>query len=121
MPIVNMVMVSFLLKHGKYLTKRAKQLGVLGGVLITAYFHITQALGGIVNWAMPSPWHWNILGVWHAIYMLTVASLVSIFLFVSVKYMEVERKLPWQFVFCFMGLLVFLIILRLDYIDIKIF
>src|SRR4051812_2844382 len=67
LPIINMVMVSFLLKHKVLLTRKVKNLGFFGGALITAYFHITQALEGIVNWAMPSPWHWNLLGLWHAL------------------------------------------------------
>ncbi len=121
LPIVNMVMVSFLLTHQQLLTKRVKQLGLLGGLLITAYFHITQALDGIVNWAMPSPWHWNLLGVWHALYMFAVSSLISTFLVVSVLVIYKERKLPWQFILALLGVLLFLIILRLDYIEIKFF
>src|SRR5581483_6825147 len=62
LPIVNMVMVSFLLKHRNLLSRKVKSFGIFGGALITAYFHITQALDKVVNWAMPSPWHWNLLG-----------------------------------------------------------
>ena len=121
LPIVNMVMISFLLKHRGLLTKKVRGFGVFGGALITAYFHITQALDKVVNWAMPSPWHWNLLGLWHAIYMFSVSTLISTFLAVSILVMYKTKKVPWQFIFAAFGVFLFLIILRLDYIDIKIF
>jgi hypothetical protein len=120
LPAVNMVMVSFLLKHQKLLTRKVRGFGVFGGALITAYFHITQALEGIVNWAMPTPWHWNLLGLWHACYMFTVSSLISTFLATSIIVIYRTKKVPWQFIFAAFGVFLFLIILRLDYIDIKI-
>ncbi len=121
LPIINMVMVSFLLKYKLLLTGKVRGFGVFGGALITAYFHITQALDGIVNWAMPTPWHWNLLGIWHASYMFAVSTLISIFLAVSILVIYQEKKVPWQFIIVALGVFLFLIILRLDYIDIKLF
>lgn len=121
LPIVNIVMVSFLLKNRELLTRKVKGFGIFGGALITAYFHITQALDNVVNWAMPSPWHWNLLGLWHACYMFAVSSLISTFLAVSILVIYRQKKVPWQFIFAALGVFLFLIILRLDYIDIKIF
>lgn len=120
-PIVNMVMVSFLLKHKNLLTHKIKEVGIFGGILITLYFHIKQALDGVVNWAMPAPWQWNLLGLWHALYMLAVSTLISTFIAVSFIVIHKNRKVPWEFIFSLLGIFIFLIILRLDYIDIKIF
>lgn len=121
LPVVNMVMASFLLKHKNLLTNRIKGLGLFGGSLITAYFHIKQALDGAVNWAMPAPWQWNLLGLWHAIYMFAVATLISVFLATSFIVINKNKRVPWEFVISILGIFLFLIILRLDYIDIKLF
>lgn len=121
LPIVNMVMVAFLLRKKQFFSKNVKIFSLIGGAIITAYFHITQALEGIVNWAMPTPWHWNLLGLWHAIYMFSVSTLISTFLAVSILVMRKDKKIHWEFIFVLIGVLLFLIILRFDYITIKIF
>lgn len=121
LPITNMIMAAFLLKERKYLTKQVRGWGLVGGGIITAYFHITQALEGIVNWAMPSPWHWNLLGVWHFFYMLAVTTLISTFYLTCFLVIKTEKKIPRAFFVVSLGILAFLILLRLDYINIKLF
>jgi hypothetical protein len=121
LPITNMLMVAFLLRRKRYLAKRIRVFGVLGGLIITAYFHITQALEGIVNWAMPSPWHWNALGVWHFFYMLSVTTLISTFYITSFVVMRAEKRIPRVVFLVSVGIFIFLVLLRVDYINVKIF
>lgn len=115
LPLINMLAVAFLLGHKSYLTKVVKRLALLGGVVITAYFHITQAAKGLVNWAMPTPWHWNFLGLWHAIYMFSVSSFLAFFYIIAVRVAGKEKRVPIQLVVVTVGLLIFFILLDLDY------
>jgi len=121
LPITDMLMVAFLLNHRRYLTIKIRLAGFLGGIIITAYFHITQALLGIVNWAMPSPWHWNALGLWHFFYMLAVTTLISTYYLVMLMTIQKEKKIPKSVFLVSLGILVFLALLKLDYINIKLF
>lgn len=121
LPILNMQMVAFLIRYKNYLTKRLFSLGIWGGIIITAYFHLKQAIDGVVNWAMPTPWHWNILGFWHFFYMLAVTTLISIFYLVAFLVASKDRKQIKELALVSLGLLLFLFILRLDYIAIKLF
>lgn len=115
LPIVNMIMVAFLYDNKKFVNKKTLSFGFLGGGLITAWFHVNQALQGLVNWTMPTPWHWNFLGLWHAVYMFSVTSLISLFMIVSIMSMIKNKKISWFFILVIMGLLFFLLLLRMDY------
>ena len=89
------------------------------GILVTLYFHVTQAVGGLVNWAMPKPWQWNFLGAWHALYMLIVASLLCLFYIVFAFSIKKHKKLSIEAVLVTLGIILFFILLRLDYIGAK--
>ena len=121
LPIVNMIAVSYLLKNSEYVSKRMVQLAMLIGGFVTIWFHMNQAVQGLVNWAMPTPWHWNLLGIWHALYMLAVASLLSLFYLVTIKVTREEKDVPLQPILVTAGIIVFFILLRLDYIAIDFF
>ena len=115
LPLVNMVAVAFLLKNARYIGKELFQGALLLGIAITVWFHVSQAVQGLINWAMPTPWHWNILGFWHAIYMFSVASLLSLFYLISIKVMKEEKEVSMQVMVVTAGLLAFFILLHLDY------
>jgi len=121
LPITNMLMVAFLLRRKKYFNEKLGVFGLLGGLVITAYFHITQAMLGIVNWTMPTPWHWNILGVWHFFYMLSVTTLITTFYLVLFKVIRKEKRIPKSGLLVSLGILFFLVLLKFDYINIKLF
>lgn len=116
LPIINMVAMAFFLNNREYLTTITLRLALVAGLAVTLYFSISQAIGGIVNWAMPTPWHWNFLGLWHAVYMFSVASFLSLFYLVSIRFIAREKELPRQLVFVTLGIIIFFILLRLDYI-----
>lgn len=115
LPAVNMTAAYFLIKNSKYLTKTLLTYSLISGFAVTAYFHITQAVRGLVNWAMPTPWHWNLLGLWHALYMYSVASFLSYFYFAAIKIAFKEKKIPFQATIITIGLVIFFILLDLDY------
>lgn len=115
LPIVNMTAVLFLIQQSVYLGKPTFILAVIGGTLVTAYFHINQAVRGLVNWAMPAPWQWNGLGLWHAIYMFAVATFLCLFYIVFLKYLHHKKKIPYHFWIVTVGIILFFFLLRLDY------
>lgn len=119
LPIVNMLVISSLLKNQAFINRLAVALSLFLGLLVTLYFHITQAVQGLVNWSMPKPWEWNFLGVWHALYMFVVASLICLFYIVLRLNFAKHKKLTKDAVLVTLGIVLFLILLRLDYIDVK--
>lgn len=118
LPIINMVAIAFILKHGEYIGRKLLEFALVIGMGITVWFHVNQAMQGLVNWAMPSPWQWNILGLWHAIYMFSVISLLSLFYLVSIKIMKQEKDIPIQAFVVSLGIALFFLLLRLDYVAI---
>ena len=118
LPIVNMIAVSFLLRNKEYVGKNSMQSAMLIGMGVTAYFHINQAVAGIVNWTMPAPWHWNVLGLWHAIYMFVVASLLALFYLTAIRVLVKEKEGGIEPVLVTAGIILFFVLLRLDYIAI---
>lgn len=116
LPIVGMVCASFLLKQSEYITKKVVRGALLGGAGITAWFHITQGVDKMVNWAMPTPWHWNFLGLWHAIYMFSIATLFSLFYLLVIRKLKDERLVGREAMIVTLGLVFFFTLLKLDYI-----
>ena len=120
LPIINMLVVSFLLKNRQIINKLSIALTLISGLTITLYFNIVQAAEGLINWSMPTPWHWNFLGIWHALYMFSVASLLSLFYITLILYARKYREFPWRSAVAItIGLLVFFTLLRLDYTNVS--
>lgn len=119
LPIINMLAVAFLLRNSQIIKKKMLGSALFFGFLITAYFHISQAVNGLVNWAMPEPWNWNALGVFHALYMFLAASFISLFYIVVIKYIHKTKRLPKEVVLVSIGAIIFLVLLRLDYIAVS--
>lgn len=114
LPIVNMIVVSSLFKNQEFVNRLTVRLGLFFGFLVTVFFHIIQASQGLVNWAMPSPWQWNFLGIWHAVYMFAVSSLLSLFYIILIIDFKRNRHIKEALVVSF-GLILFFILLGLDY------
>lgn len=119
LPGVNMVVVSSLFKNQEFLNRLTIRLGLFFGLVVTAFFHILQASSGLVNWAMPSPWQWNFLGLWHAVYMFSVASLLCLFYIILIISFKKNIHIK-EAIFVSFGIVLFLILLRLDYITFNI-
>ncbi len=115
LPIVNMVAAYFLLKNKALLNKSFFLTAILIGIIVTAYFHVDQATRGLINWAMPTPWNWNLLGAWHALYMFSVSSLMALFYLLALKVIHKKDTLVPTIVVT-LGLVLFFIILATDYL-----
>jgi len=115
LPLVNMIIVFFLVANKDLIDKRKVLLGLFFGLLITLYFHTNQAALGLINWSMPKPWHWNFLGYFHALYMFFVSSLISLYFLVVIKDIRNNKKFPKSAFAAAIGIVVFLILLTLDY------
>lgn len=119
LPVINMFAVAFLLRNSEIIKKKMLGSALFFGFLITLYFHVSQAVNGLVNWAMPEPWKWNGLGVFHALYMYIAASFISLFYIVVIRYAHKNKRLPKEAVIVTVGAIIFLILLRLDYIAVS--
>jgi hypothetical protein len=117
LPIVNMLAVSFLIVRHKELGRIRVIWALIIGLIITAYFHIVQASQGLVNWSMPKPWEWNFLGAWHAFYMFSVASLLCLFYIVFIVSFRKQKKLHKEVLLVTAGIIFFLILLKIDYMN----
>ena len=119
LPIVNMLAVLGLFKNQELIGRLAVILSLFFGLLITLYFHITQAVQELVNWTMPKPWEWNFLGIWHALYMFAVTTLISLFYIVLILNIMKHKTVAKEAVLVTVGIVLFLILLKLDYIGAK--
>lgn len=115
LPITNMIIVAFLLNYGAYITGRILRSALYTSFFFTALFHFIQAKYGFVNWAMPQPWHWNGIGLAHALYMFLVIFLTSLFYLTSAKVKSKTGNVPREGKFVSGGIIIFLILLAWDY------
>ena len=120
LPIVNMFATSFLFKNQSLIDRLIVILALFFGFWVTVYFHIVQATQGLVNWAMPKPWEWNFLGIWHAVYMFLVSSLLCLFYIILIIVFKENRRPIKEALVVSFGIMLFLILLRLDYITLNI-
>ena len=119
LPIVNAVAMSFLRSEHALVGRDVLIIAVALGLCVTAYFHIVQAMRGLVNWAMPSPWRWNLLGAWHAGYMFAVATFLSLFYAVSVTALRARDGASLDLFIVTTGIALFFVLLRLDYVSVR--
>lgn len=119
LPVVNMFIASFIFRNLTLITRLSVVAGLVAGFFITIYFYITQAIKGLVNWSMPTPWHWNFLGVWHFFYMLSVSSLISFYILILIKKIIKDKTLPKDAFLIIGGIVFFLILLKLDYSNVN--
>jgi len=119
LPIVNMLIVSSLIKNKELISRLIVAISLFCGLIITLYFHVIQAVQGLINWTMPKPWEWNFLGVWHALYMLALTSLISLFYIVLTLNIVRHKRFTKEAVLVTLGIVLFIILLRLDYFDVK--
>ena len=116
LPLVNMVIVSFLIAHQSHIDNHTLGVAVGLGIAVTIYFHVVQAVRGLVNWTMPTPWRWNLLGAFHAAYMLAAATLLALFYaVVGAGALAHEGGLLPSAAFVTSGVLCFCVLLRVDY------
>lgn len=68
LPVVNCIMMDSF-RRWKPRLGPSSLIPIVGGSLVSLLFHFQQGRGGLVNWTMPRPWRWNMLGYYHFVYM----------------------------------------------------
>jgi hypothetical protein len=119
LPIANMFAASFLINQKKMLNAKLIKSSILLGLAITVYFHLNQALNNLINWAMPMPWHWNFLGLWHAVYMFSVSTFLSMFYLTVFRFSKTRKRVPREFWIVTVSLVLFSLLLHLDYLTVS--
>ncbi|MBI4058906.1 hypothetical protein HY404_01555 [Candidatus Microgenomates bacterium] len=120
LPIINAICVAFLLHNFYLVSQPIISWSLIISLTITLGFHIFQAKRGLVNWTMPKAWQWNILGLFHAIYMFTVITLLALF-YLTVRQFSSTQSFPTESILVTGGVVLFIILLKLDYREVKIF
>jgi len=80
LPFINVLMMKSLRRWRPLVDSPTSLVPILGGPAISLLFHVQQGNGGLVNWTMPNPWRWNLLGYYHFVYMSTQFSYMLLFL-----------------------------------------
>lgn len=93
-------------------------LSLLGGVVITFIFHWGQQRLNLTNWTMPEKGLWNILGLYHALFMFCESSFLSFTLITLLSHVDSLSTLtlfhlPAKYSIAILGL--FLISFLYDY------
>lgn len=116
-PIANVLVVSQLLQWRRA-PRRREVLGALAfGALLTLVVHAYQALNALVNWTMPHPYSWTVLGYTHALFMGTELSLLAFFWSQAALVARLDRRaaLHPRLLFVVLCMLIFLRLLLSDY------
>ena len=119
LPLVNMTATSYLLRQRRHVGARMVLAALMLGAGLTTYVHVMQAANDLVNWSMPTPWHWNGIGAMHALYMFSVVSLLWLFLLVVIKVGERPSAIPREARMVLAGIVVFFFLLRWDYVSVE--
>jgi hypothetical protein len=79
LPFVNAVIVGQLLQWRRSVRAREVIAATWVGAIMTLWVHLYQATNAIVNWTMPQPFYWTVLGYTHALFMWAELSLLAFF------------------------------------------
>jgi hypothetical protein len=116
-PIANVLVVAQLLEWRR--VPRAREVvGALAfGAALTLIVHAYQALNALVNWTMPHPYSWTLLGYTHALFMWAELSLLTFFWSQAALVARLDRRAALHPRLLFVGLcmVIFLRLLLADY------
>jgi hypothetical protein len=79
LPLISALMMKSFVRWQPRLASPASLVSIAGGSALALVFHIGQGRGGLVNWTMTRPWHWNLLGYYHFVYMSTQFSYMFLY------------------------------------------
>src|SRR5437773_5609742 len=68
LPFINCLIMQSFVGWKLRLSPRTALMPIVGGSAVSLIFHIGQGRGGLVNWTMPKPWRWNLLGYYHFVF-----------------------------------------------------
>lgn len=81
-PLVNVFAIKTLYDNGLSFNASYAGLGLIGGFLTTFVFHFGQKYFNQINWTMPKKGEWNLLGLYHSIFMFFESSFLCYILFI---------------------------------------
>lgn len=116
LPAMNVAAVDLLRQTGGPPRPRELAAAAVIGVGVTSTLHLYQAARGLVNWSMPRPWRWNLLGWYHFAFMTAQLSLLSLAL-LRLAQRPARRVALRDGLVLIGGLALFALLLRWDYRD----
>lgn len=116
-PIANVLVVSQLLEWRRIPRRREVLAALAFGALLTLVVHEYQALNALVNWTMPLPYAWTLLGYTHALFMWAELSLLAFFWSQAALVARLDRRaaLHPRLLFVVLCMAIFLRLLLADY------
>ncbi len=118
LPLVNVLIFLFLREWRQGVTPRALGRALLWGGLLTVAVHIYQGAASLVNWTMPTPFRWTVLGYYHALFFWGEVSVIALFCGVTLARLRKGDGLPAQrlpVLAVLAGLSAFVLLLVQDY------
>ncbi|MCS7001794.1 MAG: hypothetical protein NZ518_02995, partial [Dehalococcoidia bacterium] len=118
LPIMNVAGDDLLRRTGGAPTTAEGIGAVIVGGLVTTVMHVIQGARGLVNWSMPRPWRWNLLGWYHVVFMWAQLALLASYAIRAIRRARSLTVGDWTRVGAIgVGLAVFAAILQFDYRD----
>ena len=116
-PLANVLVVSQLVQWRRAVRAREVIGPVLFGAALTLLIHGYQAANALVNWTMPSPYYWTVLGYTHAFFMWAEISLLAFFWSQAGLIARLDRRVALQprLLFVLLCIAVFVRLLLADY------
>lgn len=116
-PFVNVAVVSQLYQWRRAVRQREIVAPLVFGALLTLSAHVYQATNGLVNWTMPHPFAWTVLGYTHALYMWAQLSFLAFFWSQAalIARLDPRAALHPRLLFVLLCMAVFLRLLLADY------
>lgn len=116
-PLANALIVWQLVHWRRAVRAREVAAPVAFAALVTLVVHLFQAVNGLVNWTMPLPFSWTILGYTHAFFMWVELSLLAFFWSQAGLIARLDRRaaLHPRLFFVALCMLVFARLLLADY------
>lgn len=117
LPFVNAAIASQLLQMRGSIRTGQVVIAASVGAALTLWVHLYQATNAIVNWTMPQPYYWTVLGYTHALFMWAELSLLTFFWIQAAAIARVRPReaLRPRLVFVVLCLAVFARLLLADY------
>ncbi len=92
MPLVNIFCYYTIKALPSVLSIPNLALSLAGGVIITFIFHYGQQRLNLTNWTMPEKGMWNILGIYHALFMFAESTFLT---FTLITFLSGSTGLSW--------------------------
>lgn len=116
-PIANVLVVAQLMAWRRAPRGREVFAALLFGAALTLAVHVYQAVNVLVNWTMPRPYSWTLLGYTHALFMWAELSLLAFFWSQAGLVARLDRRaaLHPRLLFVVLCMAIFLRLLLADY------